>query len=959
MTTRLLLVACALGSFGICQELPTYQWVKEVDASGTDSVAGLGTDSQGNIYVAGTTASRNYPTKAPVQGSNASLGLYRINGTAFTSLGLSSAAAIAVDPQNAATLYAVSRGSLAKSSDGGVTFSQTSLPSSQASAIAIQPGNSHALFVPTLDQGVLTSADSGATWTAVNSGIPIQTGGPITVQNLWIAPANPAVMLAETPSGLVRSVDGGAHWQLTTLTDNILDLTFDTVNAGVLYVNGYHVGFMKSSDYGQTFTSFTAPMVSEVLADQNHPGQLIGAGPLGLFLSTDGGVTWMQESGTGVSPDLTPDWQNSVFYAANSAGTSVVRISGDLHTVTPVGPIATAGISALTVANGQVYAAGGGSTDVFVTKLDPLGNIVYSTYFGGSGNDSAAAMAVDAGGNVFVAGVTSSLDFPVTKGAYASSGKVFVFKLNPDGSLGYSTYFSGTTPEAIATDGSGSAWLAGTTDNLPQGLFPVTPGALSTTCSCGSIALGIGPEIVTEEATLTRFDAAASSLIFSTYVAGSSVESTFGTDNPASALAVAPDGSSYVGGAGGVFHVDPTGTSLLASMPIQGQGRVPLAYIGLDPVAMTVAPDGSLYVAGTPDDQFQTTAGALAISGGQVAVERVDAGLKNVMAATYFGNQILLSKIAVDTNGNVYLGGSTGPSGLPTRTPFAGGFATPTGYMSELSGDLSTLLFSSYFGDTENFTVSGLGIGANGSVVIGGVTGQGNGNSGNPANLWLNSLALTPPPALRIDAVENAASLLDGPISAGETIVVKGAGFGSDARLSIGGESVAAISITPTAISATVPADIGTGAATVAVQSGGASSNQVLMPVAVTSPGIFSADGTGSGQGYILNKDGTLNTPANPAAPGDPITIMATGVGPVSFTDGYAVTEFPVNVFINGVYCAGVAAVMGPMSGFPGNVYRITVYVPNPGFKLPPLSGVVMQIDGARSQNGIAISIAQ
>jgi uncharacterized protein (TIGR03437 family) len=279
--------------------------------------------------------------------------------------------------------------------------------------------------------------------------------------------------------------------------------------------------------------------------------------------------------------------------------------------------------------------------------------------------------------------------------------------------------------------------------------------------------------------------------------------------------------------------------------------------------------------------------------------------------------------------------------------------------MSELSGDLSTLLFSSYFGDTENFTVSGLGIGANGSVVIGGVTGQGNGNWGNPANLWLNSLALTPPPALRIDAVENAASLLDGPISAGETIVVKGAGFGSDARLSIGGESVAAISITPTAISATVPADIGTGAATVAVQSGGASSNQVLMPVAVTSPGIFSADGTGSGQGYILNKDGTLNTPANPAAPGDPITIMATGVGPVSFTDGYAVTEFPVNVFINGVYCAGVAAVMGPMSGFPGNVYRITVYVPNPGLKLPPLSGVVMQIDGARSQNGIAISIAQ
>ena len=131
------------------------------------------------------------------------------------------------------------------------------------------------------------------------------------------------------------------------------------------------------------------------------------------------------------------------------------------------------------------------------------------------------------------------------------------------------------------------------------------------------------------------------------------------------------------------------------------------------------------------------------------------------------------------------------------------------------------------------------------------------------------------------------------------------------------------------------------------------------MPAAVASPGIFSADGTGFGQGYILNKDGKLNTPANPAAPGDMITIMATGVGPVSFTEGYAVTEFPVNVFINGVYCDGVAATMGAVNGLPGSVFRITVYVPNlAGFTFPPLSGVVMQINGASSQIGIAISIA-
>jgi uncharacterized protein (TIGR03437 family) len=969
MTTRLLLVACALVSlaFSQSQTLPTYQWVQEVDASGTDSLAGLGTDSQGNIYVAGSTLSRSYPTKAAVQGSIAGSGLYRISGTAWTALGLNSAAAIAVNPQNAATLYAVSTGKLVKSSDGGITFSATSLPSSQASSIAIEPGNGQVLFVATLDQGVLKSADGGATWTAVNNGVPVQRGGPITVQNLWIDPAHPAVILAETPNGLVRSADGGATWQLTTITDNIQDLTFDTVNPGVLYVNTFHTGFMKSIDYGQTFSSFSAPMIAQVLPDQNHPGQLIGAGPFGLFLSTDGGATWARVSGTGVSPNLTPDWQNGVFYAATSAGTSVVRISGDLRIVTPVGPPAAETILGLAVANGQVYAANGGSSDVFVTKLDPLGNIIYSTYFGGRGNDSAAAMALDAAGNVFVTGTTASPDFPVSKGAYATSGSVFVFKLNPDGSLGYSTYFSGTTPVAIATDGSGSAWLAGNTEGFQPGTFPVTPGALSTTCSCGSSPGGFG-SVGSVEATLTRFDAAGSSLIFSTYVAGSSVSSLFGQENAGSALAVAPDATAYVGGPNGIFRIDPTGTSLLSSMPAQSQGRVAIAYTGLVPVAMTVAPDGSLYITGTPSEQFQTTAGAVAISGGQVAVEHIDAGLKSVIAATYFGNQILVSKIAVDGAGNVYIGGSTGPTGLPTRTPFAGGFATPTGYMSELSGDLSTLLFSSYFGDTENFTVSGLGIGANGSVLIGGVTGQGNGDTGRPANLWLNSLALVPPPALRIDAVVNAASLLDGALSAGETIVIKGAGFGSDARPSIGGEPVAPLSITAGAITATVPADIASGAAAVEVQSGGGSTNQVLMPVAVVSPGLFSADGTGSGQGYILNKDGTLNTPANPAAPGDRVTIMATGVGPVSFTDGYAVTEFPANVFIDGVYCNGVAAMMGPVSGFPGNVYRITVYVPNPavlfatsnpGFVFPPLVSVLMQIDGVRSQAGITTSIAQ
>lgn len=62
-----------------------------------------------------------------------------------------------------------------------------------------------------------------------------------------------------------------------------------------------------------------------------------------------------------------------------------------------------------------------GGSDVFVAKLAPSGNIVYSTYFGGSGSDVATAMTVDPQGGVYVTGTTTSTDFPTTPGAYSSS----------------------------------------------------------------------------------------------------------------------------------------------------------------------------------------------------------------------------------------------------------------------------------------------------------------------------------------------------------------------------------------------------------------------------------------------------------------------------------------------------------------------------------------------------------
>jgi len=615
----------------------------------------------------------------------------------------------------------------------------------------------------------------------------------------------------------------------------------------------------------------------------------------------------------------------------------------------------------------QNHLASPGKTNCFVAKLDPSGNVIYSTYFGGTGGDSAFAMAVDPAGNVYVTGTTGSTDFPTTPGTFmpvSNQSTSFLFRLNPDGSLEYSTYFTADQEiGGIAVDPSGSVYIAGFT----SGGLPVTPGAFQTTFPpqppCTIFCHPVPQEF------LARFNPAASALVFATYL----TLNTFG--GPGIPLALAPDGSAYVGIPQGIDRIDATGSSLVASL----NGSI-------TPAAMVVDADGNLYVAGTPYPPFSPTPSAFQTVPNPVpdllqtnpaypnpltsstadAIAKLDPLLHQILAASYFystgGNSI--NSLALDAEGNVYAGGYTSP-GLPTRAPLFGPFGA--GFLSELSGDLSKLLFSSYFGAHTNFGVQSVAVEPDGHVLIAGPeVVYPNGYCApvycyvpGPSNIWVNSLTLSPPPALRIDSIVNAASLLDGPTSAGETIQVRGAGFGSNAQLIIGGLVVPAISASSTQVTAVVPAGIPNGAAEVVVQSGGSVSNQVLVPMASTSPGIFSANGTGYGQGYIINQDGSLNTPDNPAVLGDRVTIYATGIGPVSFTDGYAVTEFPSNVFIGGVYCDGVAAYLGPVTGFPGSIYRLTVYVPNPpGVTFPKLNPIVLQMNGVASPEIIAISIS-
>jgi hypothetical protein len=135
--------------------------------------------------------------------------------------------------------------------------------------------------------------------------------------------------------------------------------------------------------------------------------------------------------------------------------------------------------------------------DVFVTKLSPSGNTLsYSTYLGGSADDFGYAIAVDSTGAAYVTGETSSTNFPTQnpfQATNAGSSDVFVTKLSPSGNmLSYSTYLGGLSYDygyAIAVDSTGAAYVTGytsSTDFPTQNPFQATECRVTTSSSPSS-----------------------------------------------------------------------------------------------------------------------------------------------------------------------------------------------------------------------------------------------------------------------------------------------------------------------------------------------------------------------------------------------------------------------------------------------------------------------------------------
>ncbi|MGC1607087.1 MAG: SBBP repeat-containing protein, partial [Candidatus Acidiferrum sp.] len=178
--------------------------------------------------------------------------------------------------------------------------------------------------------------------------------------------------------------------------------------------------------------------------------------------------------------------------------------------------------------------------EAFVTKLSSDGSsLVYSTYLGGSGGDSANAIAVDNLGQVYVAGQTLSIDFPLASSLQAAAGgksEAFVTKFLPNGAgLVYSTFLGGSGDDvatSIAVDSHGNAFVSGYTDSVN---FP-TQSPLQSACQKDSTGA------CSQDAFLAVMNSSGSALKFSTYLGGTGADEGKG-------IVLDTKGSAYLGGA--------------------------------------------------------------------------------------------------------------------------------------------------------------------------------------------------------------------------------------------------------------------------------------------------------------------------------------------------------------------------------------------------------------------------
>lgn len=394
----------------------------------------------------------------------------------------------------------------------------------------------------------------------------------------------------------------------------------------------------------------------------------------------------------------------------------------------------------LPASNGAQSFSGGG-VDAFVANFSPVGGqLVYCTYLGGSGDDRAFGVAVDAANNTYVTGWTSSVNFPFVGGVQSylkSARNAFVAKLNPNGNgLVYSTYLGGSGVDvgnAIAVDSLGEAVVVGDTTSKN---LPVTAGVFQRTLAGG------------QDVFLARLTANGASLSFLTYFGGNSTDhSTVVKIDPTGPIVIgggtystnfpvlAPFQPRSGGGQDGfVTKFNSTATALVVSSYLGGSGGSPGYPEQVN--GLIIGPSRNIIAAGiTSSANFPTTAGTIqtAYGGGQTDgfLTKINGSSGALMASTFLGGTLNdgVNAIAEDSEGRLYVTGFTLSIDFPVQRPSqgasAGGIAgSMDAFVATLNTSFNQITFGTYLGGSGSDSGNAIAVDALSSIIVAGQTGS-------------------------------------------------------------------------------------------------------------------------------------------------------------------------------------------------------------------------------------------
>jgi len=386
--------------------------------------------------------------------------------------------------------------------------------------------------------------------------------------------------------------------------------------------------------------------------------------------------------------------------------------------------------------------------------IDPT--LVYSTFLGGSTQDTMNAIAIDASGAAYLTGTTSSTNYPITPGVFQTTvSAVFVTKLNASGTaLVYSSFLGGTVSSIggdvgadIAVDSAGDAFITGTANTSN---FPTTKGAYQTTnkaaAAPGSNAFvakvnPTGTALIYSTCIGGTFSDSAQSLAIDSagdaYIAGAAFSSNFPTTT--GAYQTTNKSASIEGWNQFVTKLNPAGSALIYSTFIGGSNE----YIGPAGIQLAIDSSGDAYIAGTAlSTDFPTTAGAYQTTN-HATTQNADITLAKfnptgtaLIYSTYFGGSgsgygdDSPNGLAVDSAGNAYFSGTTHEPNFPVtanafqKTSAAIANSLSAAFVTKMNPTGTALVYSTYLGGSGSDRGYRVAVDSSGDAYVAGSAGS-------------------------------------------------------------------------------------------------------------------------------------------------------------------------------------------------------------------------------------------